>query len=114
MIKQIGTKSFKSIRTLSFECNRINVFIGPPNSGKSNILEALAYLSYFLRPQDKRGWGLEDFIRFDHRTDLFYDFEVINPIKISFDEYYINDANRRHIIFEIQPYFEGWILDACE
>jgi len=101
MIKRIAIKSFKSIRSLEFECNRINVFIGPPNSGKSNILEALGYLSYFLRPKDKRGWGLEDFIRFDHRSDLFYDFEVANPISICFDDYILQVKYQENIIEEL-------------
>ena len=42
-IKNIEIKNFKSIRHLKIEdCRRINVFVGYPNVGKSNILEALA------------------------------------------------------------------------
>ncbi|MGQ4875907.1 MAG: AAA family ATPase [Promethearchaeia archaeon] len=86
MIKKIAIESFKSIKSLEFECNRINVFIGPPNSGKSNILEALAYLSHFFMLKKKK-MTLNDFIRYDHISDLFYDNEVANPINIRFDDY---------------------------
>ncbi|TFG10397.1 MAG: DUF2813 domain-containing protein, partial [Promethearchaeota archaeon] len=87
MIKRLTIKSFKSIKLLELECNRINVFIGSPNTGKSNILEALSYISYFFNFRNNIGPSLEDFIRFDHRSDLFYDNEVSQPIHIKFDDY---------------------------
>ncbi|MHA1280899.1 MAG: AAA family ATPase [Promethearchaeota archaeon] len=86
MIKKITIESFKSIKSLEFKCNRINVFIGPPNSGKSNILEALAYPCYLFM-SEKMEMNLRDFIRYYHKSDLFYDNEVANPINIRFDDY---------------------------
>jgi hypothetical protein len=45
-IETIEIKNFKSIRHQRIEgCRRINVFIGYPNTGKSNILEALSVFS---------------------------------------------------------------------
>jgi AAA15 family ATPase/GTPase len=45
-IKTIEIKNFKSIRHQKIEdCRRVNVFIGYPNVGKSNILEALGLYS---------------------------------------------------------------------
>ncbi len=42
-IKNIEIKNFKSIRDAKInDCKRVNVFIGPPNVGKSNILEGLS------------------------------------------------------------------------
>ena len=40
----VEIKNFKSIKDLRLDCKRINVFIGKPNVGKSNILEALGLL----------------------------------------------------------------------
>lgn len=41
--QKIEIKNFKSIRNLSLQdCKRINLLIGPPNVGKSNIMEALS------------------------------------------------------------------------
>ena len=50
MIQNLNIKNYKSINDLHLECSRINVLIGEPNSGKSNILEALdlCYLSWLM------------------------------------------------------------------
>jgi len=34
-------RNFKSIKETKLDLARINVLIGPPNSGKSNLLEAI-------------------------------------------------------------------------
>ena len=42
-IKSVSIKNFKSVKSVTLsDCRRINVLIGRPNVGKSNILEALA------------------------------------------------------------------------
>ena len=46
MIENLSIKNFKSIKDLSIDCKRINLFIGEPNAGKSNILEALGVMSW--------------------------------------------------------------------
>ncbi|RLF84116.1 hypothetical protein DRN48_06315, partial [Thermococci archaeon] len=46
MIKTLTIKNFKSIKSLKLDCKRVNVFIGKPNVGKSNILEAIGILSF--------------------------------------------------------------------
>jgi AAA15 family ATPase/GTPase len=51
MIQQVRIKNFKSIPDLSFNLGRVNVLIGANGSGKSNILEALAFAS--AASQDK-------------------------------------------------------------
>ena len=51
MIQMMTIQRFKSIRSLAMECAKVNVFIGPPDTGKTNILEALYLLS-------RLGWGL--------------------------------------------------------
>jgi len=43
MNRKIEIENFKSIKSISIELSRINVLIGAPNSGKSNILEALFF-----------------------------------------------------------------------
>jgi len=48
MIKNLEIKNFKSIKHLELDCKKINLFIGEPNTGKSNILEALGILSFNL------------------------------------------------------------------
>ncbi len=79
MIKKLSIKNFKSIKELELDCRRVNVFIGEPNTGKSNILEALGIMS---SPYTK---SLKDFIRFKSITNLFYDNKYNENISISFD-----------------------------
>lgn len=45
MITELSIKNFKSIKELQIPCKKLNVFIGEPNSGKSNIIEALSLQS---------------------------------------------------------------------
>ena len=47
MIRHLEIENYKSIKHLTLNCNKVNVIIGEPNVGKSNILEALdlSYLS---------------------------------------------------------------------
>lgn len=51
MIQTLTIERFKSIRSLTIPCRKVNVFIGPPDTGKTNILEALYFLS-------RLGWNL--------------------------------------------------------
>lgn len=45
MINNLRISNFKSIKDVAFPCKKLNVFIGEPNSGKSNIIEAIALKS---------------------------------------------------------------------
>jgi len=69
MINQLVIRNFKSIKELKISCKKLNIFIGEPNSGKSNIIEGLA-----LRSQAALGQNLnEEIFRFNTIGDLFYD-----------------------------------------
>ena len=82
MINQLEINNFKSIQSLKLNCKRVNVFIGEPNSGKSNILEALA-----LQSQNAFGKELnKDIIRYRTIGNLFYDSNINNPIEVKTDE----------------------------
>lgn len=78
MVKHISIENFKSIKHLEFEAKRVNIFIGEPNTGKSNILEALGSFT----PDGE----LKDKIRFKKQDDIFHDNEVANKIRIIADE----------------------------
>ena len=41
MYKNLEIKNFKSIKELKLNTKKVNLLIGKPNVGKSNILEAL-------------------------------------------------------------------------
>jgi AAA15 family ATPase/GTPase len=82
MTKEIIIKNFKSIKSLQIPCKKLNVFIGEPNSGKSNIIEALA-----LQSQNAIGQSLnKDIFRYKTIGDLFYDFNINQPIEVTANE----------------------------
>jgi len=80
MIQTLEIENFKSIKHLKMDCKRINLFIGEPNTGKSNILEAFGLLSHVYYGD------LEKFIRFESMSNLFYDHNVEDTITIKFDQ----------------------------
>ena len=74
-ISNIHIQNFKSIRNCEIpDCKRINIFIGRPNVGKSNIIEAL---SLFSIPYLKENYSkkLSNLIRLENETELFYNGE---------------------------------------
>lgn len=89
MIDKLKIENFKSIRNLELNCKKINVFIGEPNAGKSNVIEALTFLSEGINSSN-----FKDVVRYRSFSDLFYDRETTKEIiiianslycKISFD-----------------------------
>ncbi|WP_460185116.1 AAA family ATPase [Thermopirellula anaerolimosa] len=59
----------------------MNLFIGEPNTGKSNILEALGLLSWC-----GTGGDISAFVRFEMTHNLFYDGLTEEPIRIEFEK----------------------------
>ena len=85
-IENIEIKNFKSIRHQKIEgCKKVNVFIGYPNVGKSNILEAISLLTFI---RQKRPIGLGQLIRFERLSQLFSFSNIKEELKISFNNFY--------------------------
>jgi hypothetical protein len=82
MIREVEIEGFKSIRKLRLECRRINLFIGPPNTGKSNLLESLGMFSLPYDPEKLRA-----FARCQTMADLFYDQDVESAVRVRADAY---------------------------
>lgn len=78
-IKSLEISNFKSIKHLRLRCRRVNLFIGEPNTGKSNILEAIGLLSHVFHGR------INKFLRFEALTDLFYDNILEEKIRINFN-----------------------------
>lgn len=90
---KIEISGFKSIKKpVEFNLAPLNILLGPPASGKSNILDAIAILGYFARFLffDKEYGGnpaniesLPIIARFNEPPQLFNYSNLANPIKIS-------------------------------
>ena len=64
---KVSIQNFKSIRDLEFSPRRVNVLIGDANTGKSNILEALAVFSEGVYEDDQT---FREVLRFKTVSDL--------------------------------------------
>ncbi len=82
MIDNLHIKNFKSIKELKFVPKKINVFIGEPNSEKSNILESLGLLSGLHYGLNNMG----SFVRIGRMPNLFFDGNVKENISIEIDK----------------------------
>src|SRR5689334_12182744 len=77
MISRVTIENFKSIEKAAFDARRVNVFIGEPNSGKSNILEAIAFQSPEVHGR------LREICRITQMAELFFDRELDRVVKIT-------------------------------
>jgi len=108
-IKHIEVRNFKSIEHLKLDnCRRINLFVGYPNMGKTNVLEAL---SLFSIPYLNNGDNLNKLIRVKNRNELFYDLqnpksEVITNIVKAF----LNENSQELLIQYKSDYFEADVV----
>ena len=114
MIEKLEIKNFKSIERLELDCRRVNVFIGEPNTGKSNILEALGLISYVAHSDE---WNeLGDFVRYDHLANLFNRMNLDEPLEIVADGNF--SLTLRHeigrftadVLWDDAPLSEGYTL----
>ncbi|WP_082987106.1 MULTISPECIES: AAA family ATPase [Butyricimonas] len=81
-IQNIHIKNFKSIKEVRLDdCKRINLLIGKPNVGKSNLLEALSLFCLpFLKYLKKK--DLQQFIRVENLSELFHNGAIEDDIQV--------------------------------
>ena len=103
MINTLEINRFKSIKHLELNCRKFNLFIGEPNTGKSNILEALGLLS-FLAYGLPDGGNAKEFFRFEDTLDLFQDAATDGPLEIRCDDV-------RFFLGGVGGTFDGWLDD---
>jgi AAA15 family ATPase/GTPase len=82
MVRSLYIENFKSIKKLDLACKQINVLIGPPNTGKSNILESIGLLSALTRLRRNQ---ISNFVRMRSFVDLFFNKSLKNSIQIGYD-----------------------------
>ena len=96
-IKELEIKNFKSIKHIKFNPKRVNVIIGKPNVGKSNILEAMTLMTDFFgyrHAGEHKMFKREGVFRYQDMFNLFYDEDVKNNIEVLTDKaaaYFISD-----------------------
>jgi predicted ATPase len=84
MLDRIKIENYKSLKDVEFSCKRVNIFMGEPNSGKSNLIECLSFFSPGVFE------NIAQIIRFKTTADLFFDNNIKNPINIEAGNYSLN------------------------
>jgi hypothetical protein len=76
-INRVEIENYKSIERVDFEARRVNVFIGGPNAGKTNILESIALLGNGTQA------SFQEIFRSHQISELFRDQEIDRDVKLA-------------------------------
>jgi len=108
MTTKIEIKNFKSIKHIVLkDCKRINLLIGKPNVGKSNILEALTAFSLpYSRYINNK--SLQQFIRCENESELFYNGDMSKDIEIQTEsDKFVFQSNKTSHIARLNGFLNG-------
>ncbi|MEA3228783.1 MAG: AAA family ATPase [Campylobacterota bacterium] len=116
MIEKIHIQNFKSIYDLEIETSRINLFIGENGSGKSNLLEALVFVSASDSNKLDNEFLVSRGIRVTEPQFMRSAFDDYNKdknidVKITYVKNKLKEYSFRHGN-EVKLNFEALILDA--
>lgn len=106
-LRSVSIKNFKSVDSVVLsDCRRINVLIGRPNVGKSNILEALALFDvpYMVNTANK---SIKNIVRIENTADIFHNGQYSIPVTVSADD------NIQFFITTHSPYVMTSLLERA-
>ncbi len=89
-IKEVAIHNFRSIKDLTFRLNDYSLLIGPNNSGKTNIIDALRIF------YEKEKFDSEDIPKFetdDQESWIEIDFQLTNEEFLNLKDDYKRDSN---------------------
>ena len=103
----VHIQNFKSLKDVTLEnCKRINLLIGKPNVGKSNILEAIGLFS-LPNIAYNRSRKITQFVRMENLAELFYGGNIDKKVTVNLNglEQYtiecLEGIYKNHLIIEI-------------
>ncbi len=91
-IKHIHIQNFKSIRDMKLDVRRVNVFIGEPNTGKTNVIEALSLLSENLFV----GENFRKMVRLQSLGNIFFDDDITKVLRVEMDAFSFEMASPKN------------------
>lgn len=86
MLREIRIRNFKSLRDVRIELGKLNVLIGPNESGKTNFVQALGLLRALIDPgvvnPFARFWGYENVVwNHDETLNISYELRFTDGIQ---------------------------------
>jgi len=110
MLKRVSIQNFKSLKDVTLDLQKINLLIGPNNSGKTNFLKALEYMTkdntnqqepdyerLVFRPN--KGQGVELKLAFDSNNDTAFVCEITNSTDIQRSKEFVQDFQVKRTSF---------------
>ena len=94
MLQHLIILNYKSIKEVQMSCRKVNIIIGHPNTGKSNILEALGLFSLY-----NNECKITELARFQSMHNLFFEHAVHEPVHILTDKHRMRISLRQQ--FEV-------------
>ena len=121
MLQKVSIQNFKSLKDVTLELQKVNLLIGPNNSGKSNFLKALEKYSILLNtPQNSESvLKIEDYYsktsneEISFKTTIIDDKELLRNNIVSFKYLNIRSILSRWEFF-MKDYFDDWFDDQEE
>lgn len=107
-ISTLRIRNFKSIKDVTINPRRVNLIIGEPNVGKSNVLEAMSLLGGMV--YEMRQKFMRSFIRYDRIKQIFYDDQEKNLVSVETDTQrcYVGYDDRNGRFKSIFTSTSGW------
>lgn len=69
MLKSFSVKNFRNLNIDKLEFKRINILVGPNNSGKSNLIDAISFFSNLILSEKKDSAFLDELSKKKHGWD---------------------------------------------
>jgi predicted ATPase len=69
MLKRVSIQNFKSLKDVTLDLQKVNLLIGPNNSGKTNFLKALEYFDLSVLQDDIASERLARKVRYTNSSD---------------------------------------------
>jgi predicted ATPase len=103
MLKRVSIQNFKSLKDVTLDLQKVNLLIGPNNSGKTNFLKALELMASISNKREKTLFDLPNEIHFnrvetDFRESISIDltFDAIGGNR--FDYFRLSDADETYFV----------------
>ncbi|MBC8151773.1 MAG: AAA family ATPase [Bacteroidetes bacterium] len=104
MLKRVSIQNFKSLKDVTLDLQKVNLLIGPNNSGKTNFLKALEYFQHRI---DLQPYSFEDFDRLQYKYRKDYE------IKVELTKPLVNGTFIHASVFN-NPHFKDSTITYCQ
>ncbi|GAB3945752.1 ATP-binding protein [Spirosoma harenae] len=117
MLKRVSIQNFKSLKDVTLDLQKVNLLIGPNNSGKTNFLKALEFFSDSVAGNDKFSFSRNvKYMQYgDNLVDMHLVFDNKEPFKSEKYEHLLiaeNDNDFEDLNYKVSVHSE--LSDSLE